>query len=82
MSAAASPTPPVVSVASRITVPGQTSAASSLFMARDSDGDTITKIALWDTGTGGAHFVVNGVAQATNVEIDVTAAQLACRWGR
>ena len=67
-------------VASRIAGPGQTFAASSLFMARDADGDTITKIALWDTGTGGGHFVVNGVAQAPNVEIDVTAAaQLACR---
>jgi len=66
-------------VASRIAGPGQTFAASSLFMARDADGDTITKIALWDTGTGGGHFVVNGVA-APNVEIDVTAAaQLACR---
>jgi hypothetical protein len=61
-------------VASRIAGPVQTFAASSLFMARDADGDTITKIALWDTGTGGGHFVVNGVAQAPNVEIDVTAA--------
>jgi hypothetical protein len=49
-------------------------------LARDADGDTITEIALWDTGTGGGHFVVDGVAQAPNVEIDVTAAaQLACR---
>jgi hypothetical protein len=47
--AAASPTPPVVSVASRITAPGQTFAASSLFIATDADGDTIAKIALWDT---------------------------------
>jgi len=33
-------------VASRIAGPVQTFAASSLFMARDADGDTITKIAL------------------------------------
>ena len=59
--------------------PSQTQAlpASSLFQANDPDGDAITKYAFYDTGTGGAHFLVNGVAQATNQEIDVTAVQLA-----
>jgi VCBS repeat-containing protein len=59
--------------------PSQTQAlpASSLFQANDPDGDAITKYAFYDTGTGGAHFLVNGVVQATNQEIDVTAAQLA-----
>src|SRR5207302_5409541 len=51
-------------------------AASSLFAASDADGDTITTYAVWDTGTGGGHFMLNGVAQGTNQEIDVTAAQL------
>ena len=55
---------------------GQSFAASSLFTARDADGDAITKYAFWDTGAGGGHFVLNGVAQGAGQEIDVTAAQL------
>src|SRR5207244_10059448 len=51
-------------------------AASSRFTATDPDGQTITTYALKDV-TGNGHFVVNGVVQATNVEIDLTAAQLA-----
>ena len=54
----------------------QSVAASSLFTASDPDGDTITTYALKDV-TGNGHFVVNGVVQAANVEIDLTAAQLA-----
>ena len=54
---------------------GQSFAASSLFTVSDADGDTITTYAFWDTG-GGGHFMLNGVAQGTNQEIDVTAAQL------
>jgi len=49
-------------------------AASSLFTASDPDGDAITAYAFKDTGNG--HFVLNGIAQANNQEIDVTAAQL------
>jgi hypothetical protein len=49
--------------------------ASSLFTATDPDGDIIITYALKDM-TGNGYFVVNGVAQATNVEIDLTAAQL------
>ena len=55
---------------------GQSFAASSLFTASDADGDAITKYAFWDTGAGGGHFVLNGVAQGASQEIDVTAAQL------
>ncbi len=51
-----------------------TVAASSLFTASDPDGDAITTYAFQDTGSG--HFVLNGVVQANNQEIDVTAAQL------
>jgi hypothetical protein len=50
--------------------------ASSLFTATDPDGDIIITYALKDM-TGNGYFVVNGVAQATNVEIDLTATQLA-----
>jgi len=56
---------------------GSTAAASSLFSVSDADGDTITTYAFWDTGNGGGHFVLNGVPQTANHEIDVSAAQLA-----
>jgi hypothetical protein len=42
--------------------PGQTVAASSLFTAKDVDGDSITGYALWDAGGGGGAWVVNGQA--------------------
>ena len=51
-------------------------AASSLFSVSDPDGDSITEYVFWDTGAGGAHFVLNGVALGTNRSIVVTAAQL------
>jgi probable HAF family extracellular repeat protein len=69
-------TPPVVTASNQTATHGQSFAASSLFTASDPDGDTITNYAFWDTGAGGGHFVLNGVAQGTNQEIDVTAAQL------
>ncbi len=66
---------PVVTVANVALNSGLTTvAASSLFTASDPDGDAITTYAFKDTGNG--HFVLNGVAQANNQEIDVTAAQL------
>ena len=67
---------PLVTASNIVMSNNQTVAASSLFTATDPDGDTITTYALKDV-TGNGHFVVNGVAQATNVEIDLTAAQLA-----
>ena len=69
-------TPPTVSVSNMTATRGQSFAASSLFTAKDADGEAITKYAFWDTGTGGGHFLLNGAAQGTNQEIDVTAAQL------
>ena len=51
-----------------------TVAASSLLTSSDPDGDAITKYEFMDTGNG--HFVLNGVAQGNNQEIDVTVAQL------
>ncbi len=67
--------PPAPTVADIVFNAGQTSvAASTLFTASDPDGDTIATYAFEDTGSG--HFVLNGVAQVNNQEIDVTAAQL------
>ncbi|TWC06727.1 autotransporter passenger strand-loop-strand repeat protein [Bradyrhizobium macuxiense] len=69
-------TPPTVNAINVTAVHGQTSvAASSLFTVSDPDHDSMTEYALWDTG-GSGHWVVNGVAQAANTEIDITAAQL------
>jgi serralysin len=66
---------PVVTAANAASSVGFTTvAASSLFTASDPDGDTIATYAVKDTGAG--HFLLNGVTQANNQEIDVTAAQL------
>ena len=56
----------------------QNIAASSLFSVTDADNDPITAYQVWDSTTdpSSGHWVVNGVAQGTNVAIDVTAAQL------
>ena len=67
---------PVVTASSLTTLAGQTFAASSLFAVSDPNGDPIVTYALKDT-TGNGYFVVNGVVQASNTEIDLTAAQLA-----
>ena len=67
---------PVVTALNKTVTHNQSIAASSLFTATDPDGDIITTYALIDV-TGNGHFVVNGVAQATNTEIDLTGAQLA-----
>ncbi len=55
----------------------QSFAASSLFTVHDPLGDPIVQYDLWNAGTGGGHFVVNGVVQATQQTFIVTAAQLA-----
>ncbi len=55
----------------------QSLAASSLFTVSDPLGYPITQYALWDTGSGGAHFVVNGVVQPAQQTFIVSAAQLA-----
>ena len=67
---------PVVTASNTTLTQDQTVAASSLFTAVDPNGNPITTYALKD-GTGNGHFLVNGVVQATNAEIDLTAAQLA-----
>ena len=67
---------PFVQVANVALAGAQTSAAaSSLLNASDPDGDAITTYAFKDSGNG--HFILSGVVQANNQEIDVSAAQLA-----
>src|SRR5262249_51459367 len=52
-------------------------AASALFTAHDPDGDsTITQYAFWDGVSGGGHFSVGGVAQASGQWIYVAAGNL------
>jgi len=66
--------PPVVTVANVDLTTGHPSvAASSLFTASDPDGNQITTYAFMDTGPG--YFVLNGVEQPNDQEIDVTSAQ-------
>jgi hypothetical protein len=67
---------PVVTAPSLTAVHGASFAATSLFTVSDADGDKIAKYAFWNSGTGGGHFALGGVAQAAAQEIDVTAAQL------
>jgi hypothetical protein len=74
--AAANEKAPVVTTSSLTTLAGQTFAASSLFSVSDSNGDSIATYALKDATGGSGYFVVNGVIQASNTEIDLTAAQL------
>ncbi len=69
---------PVVTASSGLSFrPGQTVAASSLFSVSDQDGDTITQYKITDATAGGATLLLNGVAQAENTPITLTAAQLA-----
>ena len=65
---------PVVTVSNVVLTTTYAVAASSLFSAADPDGNAIATYAFADTGSG--HFVLNGVVQANNQEIDVSAAQL------
>jgi hypothetical protein len=55
---------------------GQTLQASALFSATDSDSDPLTYL-LYDNTAGSGHFAINGVTQAANQIISVSAAQLA-----
>ncbi len=64
---------PIVS-ASNVSLSANSVAASSLFTVSDPNGYSIVAYAFMDTGPG--HFVLNGVAQPDNQEIDMTAAQL------
>ncbi|WP_074132588.1 hypothetical protein, partial [Bradyrhizobium sp. NAS96.2] len=71
----AGPVPPVVTASNAAIASGHSVAASSLFTAGDPDGGSITTYSFWDSNTNG-HFAINGVTQAANTEIQVSAAQL------
>ncbi|WP_283848560.1 M10 family metallopeptidase [Bradyrhizobium sp. SRL28] len=70
--------PPVVAAANFTATRNQNIAVTSLFSVSDADGDAITKYQFWDSTSdpSSGHFVVGGVAQGTNQNIDVTSAQL------
>ncbi|MBC9881677.1 hypothetical protein G8O24_30585 [Bradyrhizobium sp. INPA01-394B] len=70
---------PIVSASDVAASHNQTIAASSLFSVSDADGDSMTAYRFWDStaDASSGHFVVNGVTQGTNQNINVTAAQLA-----
>jgi Cellulase (glycosyl hydrolase family 5) len=53
-----------------------TVAAASLFNASDADGLAITQYDFWNTGVGGGHWLLNGVALGSNQDNIVSAAQL------
>ncbi|HLG83175.1 MAG TPA: NF038122 family metalloprotease [Bradyrhizobium sp.] len=65
---------PVVTAANVTVDSSQAVAASSLFAVADLDGNAIATYALENTGSG--HFVLNGVVEPSNAEIDVSQAQL------
>jgi hypothetical protein len=54
----------------------QSFAASTLFSVQ-ADAFDIVQYAVWDAGTGGGYFLVNGVPQPTNTEVDLSPAQFA-----
>ncbi len=55
----------------------QSAAASSMIVsAIDPDQDAITQYAFYDSGSGGGHFVLGGVTQASGAWITVSAANL------
>ena len=56
---------------------GQSFAAAGLFNVNDPENDRIVAYDFWNSGTGRAHFVVNGATQGTNQDVYVNAAQLA-----
>jgi len=72
-------TAPVMQTANTTRSHNQTLTLSSLFSVTDADGDTMAKYQLLDStaDASSGHFVVNGVVQAANSVIEITAAQLA-----
>src|ERR1019366_2367686 len=68
---------PVISVQNQSVVEDASIAASSLIASvSDPNGKTITSYDFRDDGGSGGYFTLNGVKQADNVFIQVTAAQL------
>ncbi len=70
-------TGPVIGVSNRTATHGQSFAVSSLFTYSDSFGSAATQYDVWNDGSGGGHFVLDGVTLAANQDHIITAAQLA-----
>ncbi|MFX6861640.1 hypothetical protein ABTH25_19955, partial [Acinetobacter baumannii] len=68
---------PVETVSNIVAPHGQSYAASSLFTYSDPFSSPAVEYDVWDTGTVGGHFVLNGVALPANQDNYITAAQLA-----
>jgi hypothetical protein len=70
---------PTVNASNASVVRNAQALASALFSVTDADGDAITAYEFWDSGTGSAsgYFTVNGVTQAANTSVPVSAANLA-----
>ncbi|MGZ5853413.1 MAG: Ig-like domain-containing protein [Xanthobacteraceae bacterium] len=70
---------PVIVASDITTARGASLGAASLFSASDADHDAITAYQFVDysTAANSGHFVLNGVAQASGVVLNVSAAQLA-----
>jgi len=67
---------PVLSVSNINAAHGQSYAVSSLFTYSDPFGSAATQYDVWDTGTGGGHFMYAGQPLAANGDNIFTAAQL------
>ncbi|MCC8984567.1 C2 family cysteine protease, partial [Bradyrhizobium acaciae] len=72
----ATPEGPTVTVSNVTASHGQSFAVSSLFTYNDPFGMAAAQYDVWDAGTGGGHFVLNGVALPANQDNYITAAQL------
>jgi len=69
--------PPVVTVADMTAPSGQTLlAASSLFSYSDADGQAAMTYQFWESASSTGHFVLNGVAQADGMTVQISASQL------
>jgi hypothetical protein len=69
-------TAPAVSVVNVTATHGQSFAAANLFAAHDAENNPLTQFGFWNSGTGGGHFMVDGVALPVVQEIDEPAAYL------
>jgi hypothetical protein len=63
-------TAPAVSVVNVTATHGQSFAAANLFAAHDVENNPLTRFGFWNSGTGGGHFMVDGVALPVAQEID------------
>jgi hypothetical protein len=68
--------PPTVTAANELEAPSLTLAASSLFSATASGGNSVVSYEVEDTTSDSGHWVFNGVAEPANQLVLVSAAQL------